>query len=118
MIWLCGGIIAASAFSYWPQVLEIPTDRIVIWGWALLAAPILIGRRSRAWLSIPAGALAIGVNEFLNRHGWVSMVWDCSAVNLPYAALMLYGTRLLTPEERALRAASAAKKQAARKHAA
>ena len=73
-------------------------------GYALLI-PILYGWRSRPWICAVAGVLAEAVSIGLGRNSvereWVLAVgWT-----LPFAATLLYGTRLLTPEERAQREA-------------
>jgi hypothetical protein len=62
----------------------------ILWGW-----------RSRPWMWLPTRVLTWTLETYIGRALPYSFYWHYFAlVALPGAALLLYGTRLLTPEER------------------
>jgi hypothetical protein len=74
---------------------------IAIMASSLLMVPLLRGSRSRPWMALIGGALVAGVQYYLAiaKFPIGDGLWVL-AMTLPYAAVLIYGTRLLMPEER------------------
>ncbi len=102
MAWLGVLVLGAVVFERFHSQWNLPACWLVR---AVLWVPVLCGWRSRPWLCLPATALTYGV-VILRGHlpGLNSPApWLNVAVALPLATILLYGTRLLRPEERARR---------------
>jgi hypothetical protein len=80
-----------------------PIDALAILLCSVFAVSILHGQRSRPWISaiggVPMAVLDYGVRSGLIFRATGSWLW-MPTMTLPYAVALLYGTRLLTPEER------------------
>jgi len=79
---------------------------IFMWSLFVVAASalsvlVLRGCRSRPWISMIGATLMAGVAYYFERFGFRILVWLTKPeLTLPYAVALLYGTRLLRPEER------------------
>ena len=73
------------------------TQAFTLLAWSALAVPVLCGWRSRPWVSVIGGALMAGgayyveTPVFYYEGAWLRI----PALSLPYAAVLLYGTRRL-----------------------
>jgi hypothetical protein len=82
-----------------------PTPNAWIYGtvallWSAALIPVLNGWRSNPWLCVLDGAMVLVLPKAFIAHP--APAWLIAAlVSLSYAAMLLYGTRLLRPEERA-----------------
>lgn len=73
---------------------------------SVLTAPLLFRWRTRPWMTVIGGVLMTGM---VYATSWLFDLFQLTAgndwwrgplMNLPFAAILLYGTRLLRPEER------------------
>lgn len=89
--------VTTAFFEDHNQVLEI----IAIVVCSALAVPLLQRWRSRPWMSIIGGMLMAGAAYYFPMRNLSFQPWMWNpASSLPYAFVLLYGTRLLTPVER------------------
>ena len=69
---------------------------------AVVAVLVLRGWRSRPWMCIIGVALSFAVDEWVSGTPYPSPTWLAAMIGtFPLAVLLLCGTRLLSPEERA-----------------
>ncbi len=88
------GLLLCADYS-WPY-RGISTDAAVYLLWSVATVPLLHGRRTRPWASIPAASLSLIVWELLKLMPSAPPAWfGVAAVPFPYAAVMLYCTRLV-----------------------
>ncbi len=96
LIWIGGAVAVSASFI----LLRVPPGHaavmLFLWGWPALAGVLLIDLRSRPWMSLPAGLLSMIVcGSVMPTHFNHILWWQLPLTNLPYAAIMLYGTRRL-----------------------
>ena len=100
LLWVCLRIaplaITVSMFRY--QLTGREEFAFAYLASSLAVIPILQNRRSNPWMSALAGVLVASVAYFLYHHqpGWLYAI----ETSMPYAAVMLFGTRLTSPSGR------------------
>jgi hypothetical protein len=68
--------------------------------WSVVLIPVLCGWRTRPWMCVLAVAASALIN-YLVPDSLYESIWTWRALHvIPYSAILLFGTRLLTPEER------------------
>jgi hypothetical protein len=77
---------------------------IALFVWSVLAVAVLHRCRSRPWISVIGGALMAVADYILERSGIsINKTWVWMPVmTLPYAAILLYGTRPLSAERKVM----------------
>ena len=98
--WLGSRIASEILYGYlWYQIHEwaICVKWIFL---GIVSTAVLRGWRTRPWMAFLAAMLSLGVVELrLNSPSNFYEVWSYAVLS-PYAVSLLFGTRLLTPEER------------------